>query len=52
MFSTRASAKTLNFLYALARDERRTVTELFEEAVGLLSRSRTRDAVAHRGETD
>jgi hypothetical protein len=36
MFSTRASAETLNALYALARDERRTVTELFEEAVGLL----------------
>lgn len=40
MFSTRASAETLNALYALARDERRTVTELFEEAVGLLARSR------------
>jgi len=36
MFSTRASAETLNALYAMARDERRTVTELFEEAVGLL----------------
>lgn len=40
MFSTRASAETLNALYALARDERRTVTELFEEAVGMLSSSR------------
>jgi hypothetical protein len=36
MFSTRASAETLNALYALARDERRTVTELFEEAVSVL----------------
>jgi hypothetical protein len=36
MFSTRASAETLNALYALARDERRTVTELFEEAIRLL----------------
>jgi hypothetical protein len=36
MFSTRASAETLNALYALARNERRTVTDLFEEAVGLL----------------
>jgi len=52
MFSTRASAETLNALYTLARDERRTVTELFEEAVELLSRSRTRGAVAHRGKTD
>jgi hypothetical protein len=42
MFSTRASAETLNALYALARDERRTVTELFEEAVGLLARDRGR----------
>jgi hypothetical protein len=42
MFSTRASAETLNSLYALAREERRTVTELFEEAVGLLSRARVR----------
>jgi antitoxin Phd len=40
MFSTRASAEILNALYALARDERRTVTELFEEAVGLLERTR------------
>jgi hypothetical protein len=40
MFSTRASAETLNALYALARDERRTVTELFEEAVALLERTR------------
>jgi hypothetical protein len=42
MFSTRASAETLNALYALARDERRTVTELFEEAVGLLVDARPR----------
>jgi hypothetical protein len=42
MFSTRASAETLNALYALARVERRTVTELFEEAVGLLERTRAR----------
>jgi hypothetical protein len=42
MFSTRASAETLNALYALARDERRTVTELFEEAVGLLVADRTK----------
>ncbi len=41
MFSTRASAETLNALYALARDERRTVTELFEEAVRLLEKSRS-----------
>jgi hypothetical protein len=40
MFSTRASAETLNALYALARDERRTVTDLFEEAVGLLFKAR------------
>jgi plasmid stabilization system protein ParE len=40
MFSTRASAETLNALYALARDERRTVTELFEESVWLLVRNR------------
>jgi hypothetical protein len=40
MFSTRASAETLNALYALARDERRTVTELFEEAVELLVKTR------------
>jgi hypothetical protein len=40
MFSTRASAETLNALYALARDERRTVTELFEEAVERLVRAR------------
>jgi hypothetical protein len=41
MFSTRASAETLNALYALARDERRTVTELFEEAIkGLVEKSR------------
>lgn len=52
MFSTRASAETLNALYSLARDERRTVTELFEEAVELLSRSRARGAVASRGKTD
>jgi len=52
MFSTRASAETLNALYSLARDERRTVTELFEEAEGLLSRSRTRGAVARHDETD
>ena len=42
MFSTRASAETLNALFALARDERRTVTELFEEAVGLLAKQRER----------
>jgi hypothetical protein len=42
MFSTRASAETLNALYALARDERRTVTELFDEAVGLLTKQRER----------
>jgi predicted transcriptional regulator len=42
MFSTRASAETLNALYALARDERRTVTELFEEAVRLLVDARQR----------
>ena len=42
MFSTRASAETLNALYTLARDERRTVTELFEEAVGLLAKQRER----------
>jgi hypothetical protein len=42
MFSTRASAGTLNALYALARDERRTVTELFEEAVELLEGTRAR----------
>jgi hypothetical protein len=41
MFSTRASAETLNALYALARDERRTVTELFEEAVALLVTGRS-----------
>jgi hypothetical protein len=52
MFSTRASAETLNALYALARDERRTVTELFEEAVKLLARSREKGAVASRGATD
>lgn len=52
MFSTRASAETLNALYALARDERRTVTELFEEAVELLVGSRTRDAVAASSKTD
>jgi hypothetical protein len=40
MFSTRASAETLNALYALARDERRTVTELFEEAIVLLVNKR------------
>jgi hypothetical protein len=52
MFSTRASAETLNALYALARDERRTVTELFEEAVELLVRSGARGAVASREKTD
>jgi hypothetical protein len=36
MFSTRASAETLNALDALALDERRTVTELFDEAIRLL----------------
>lgn len=41
MFSTRASAEILNALYALARDERRTVTELFEEAIRELVRNRT-----------
>lgn len=41
MFSTRASAETLNALYALARKERRTVTELFEEAIkGLVEKNR------------
>lgn len=41
MFSTRASAETLNALYALARAERRTVTELFEEAIkGLVEKNR------------
>lgn len=40
MFSTRASVETLNALYTLARDERRTVTELFEEAIKLLLASR------------
>ena len=40
MFSTHASAETLNALYGLARDERRTVTELFEEAVELLVKTR------------
>jgi hypothetical protein len=40
MFSTRASAETLNALYALARDERRTVTELFEEAIAVLIEKR------------
>jgi hypothetical protein len=52
MFSTRASAETLNALYALARDDRRTVTELFEEAVELLARSRARGAIASRSKTD
>jgi hypothetical protein len=52
MFSTRASAETLNALYALARDERRTVTELFEEAVELLVRRGARGAVASREKTD
>ena len=42
MFSTRASAETLNALYTVAREERRTVTELFEEAVGLLAKQRER----------
>lgn len=40
MFSTRASLETLNALYALARDERRTVTELFEEAIAVLIEKR------------
>jgi hypothetical protein len=42
MFSTHASAETLNALCSLARDERRTVTGLFEEAVGLLVNRRGR----------
>ncbi len=42
MFSTRASTEILNALYALARDERRTVTELFEEAVRCLLAVRRR----------
>jgi hypothetical protein len=41
MFSTRASAETLNALYTLARQERRTVTELFEEAVRSLIQARS-----------
>jgi hypothetical protein len=52
MFSTRASAETLNALYTLARDERRTVTGLFEEAVELLARSRARGAIASRSKID
>mgnify|MGYP001809903201 CR=1 FL=1 len=52
MFSTRANAETLNALYALAREERRTVTELFEEAVGLLVSSRQRDGLGQPAAAD
>jgi hypothetical protein len=52
MFSARASVETLRALHAMARDERRTVRDLFEEAVGLLLRSRQHRGVVSRAETD
>jgi hypothetical protein len=40
MFSSRASAETLNAPYTFARDKRGTVTQLFETAIVLLVRAR------------